>query len=323
MYDNDSSHTCIKGDTSMTGKELVPVEYIDATDVTIVDEQSEDALVQVWLHKWCGQVDERGECVKPTHTYRAYKHEVDELRVYLAARGKALSTANVQDLQAYDTEKLKSKAPATRARAIAAIKSLYRKLYRSGLLTVNAGEFLDTPDIDQEQAARYLTPDQADDIIAHAKNERDRALLTLLYQTGMRVSEVVAVKWESILVTPMGAKIEVLGKRNKRRGIDIDQEMLDQLQALPHTASCVFPSNKTGECMTTTQAQRIVVDAADRAGIKASPHYLRHAHISHLLNEGVNVTEVRDEVGHSSIAVTNRYAHSVGGKALGAILRRK
>ena len=75
--------------------------------------------------------------------------------------------------------------------------------------------------------------------------------------------------------------------------------------------------------MTTTQAQRIVVDAGDRAGIKASPHYFRHAHISRLWNAGVPGPEIRDEAGHANISTTNRYAHSVGGKALGAVLRRK
>ncbi len=202
-------------------------------------------------------------------------------------------------------------------------KSLYKRLRQAGLIGVNPAEFLRTPKLKETQAERYLTQEQVEAITRQAKTERDRTMMNLMYFTGMRVSEVVALTWKDILPTPSGATLVVFGKGGKTRYIHIDEELRDELLALSHRAACVFPSTKTGTCMTTTQAQRIVVGAAEKAGIDASPHFFRHAHISHLWQAGVTGPEIRDEAGHANIATTNKYAHSVGGKALGSILRRK
>ncbi len=268
---------------------LVPVDYIDATEV---DSDTDSTLIDMWLHGL------------PDGTQRGYRREI-------------------RDLQAYERDRLMSKADATRARAIAAIKSLYKRIRQAGLIQVNPAEFLRTPKLKETQAERYLTPEQVDAIIAQAKTPRDRAMMSLMYFTGMRVSEVVALTWKDILPTSTGATLVVYGKGGKTRYISIDETMRDELLSLKGAAGCVFPSGKTGDCMTTTQAQRIVVDAAEKAGIDASPHYFRHAHTSHLFEANVNGVEIRDELGHANIATTNKYAHSVGGKALGTVLRRK
>ncbi len=295
----------------MTSTELTPIEYIDATDVTIMEEESPDTdtpLIDMWLQGL------------PAGTQRGYRREIRDLLEYT---GKHLHEISVFDLQAYERDRLMGKADSTRGRAIAAIKSLYKRLRQSGLIMVNPAEFLRSPKLEETQTERYLTPEQVDAIMAQAKTLRDRAMMNLMYYTGMRVSEVVALTRKDIIPTDSGATLRVFGKGSKTRYIAIDAEMLAELNALNSGASCVFPSAKTGDCMTTTQAQRIVVDAAKRAGIDASPHFFRHAHISHLWESGVTGPEIRDEAGHANIATTNKYAHSVGGKALGSVLRRK
>jgi site-specific recombinase XerD len=291
-------------------KALVPVEYIDATDVTVVNEpvETDEKLIDTWLHGL------------PATTQRAYRREIRDL---LAYTGKHLQDITIFDLQAYERDRLMSKADTSRARAIAAIKSLNKRIRQANLIPVNPAKFLRTPKLKETQAERYLTPEQVDAIIEQAKTPRDRAMMSLMYYTGMRVSEVVALTWKDILPTSTGATLVVYGKGGKTRYISIDETMRDELLSLKGVARCVFPSGKTGECMTTTQAQRIVVDAADRANIDASPHHFRHAHASHLFEAGVQGPEIRDELGHASIATTNKYAHSVGGRALGSILRRK
>jgi site-specific recombinase XerD len=295
-----------EGVTSMTGKEIVP--YTEAVAVTEVS--TDDTLVETWLHGL------------PESTQRAYRREIRDLLDYT---GKHLQDITIFDLQAYETDKLMSKANTSRARAIASIKSLYKRLRQSGLIDVNPAEFLRMPKITETLAERYLTPEQVDSIIAQAKSERDRIMMSLMYFTGMRVSEVVSLTWNKVQSTPMGATLAVKGKGDKTRYIHIDEEMMRELKALDTRGGvgCCFPSGKTGDCMTTTQAQRIVVAAAEKAGIDASPHFFRHAHASHLFNAGVQGPEIRDELGHANIATTNKYAHSVGGKALGSILRHK
>src|SRR6266702_628493 len=290
-----------EGATSMTGKELIPVEYVD---VTIVDEShDEQKRVESWLQGL------------PVTTQRAYRREIRDLLDYT---GKTLKTTTLMDMQAYETAKLKSKADTSRARAMAAIKSLYKWLAGSRYIEVNPASFWRAPKLPETLAERYLTPEQVDAIIARARSERDRVMMSLMCFTGMRVSEVVALTWNKVLPTPMGATLVVTGKGEKTRHIHIDAEMVQELNALNDRGGvgCCFPSGKTGDCMTTTQAQRIVVAAAEKAGIKASPHFLRHAHASHLFNAGVQGPEIRDELGHANIATTNKYAHSVGGKAL-------
>jgi integrase/recombinase XerD len=301
----------------MTDMELVPVEYIDATEVTIVEDENTDAtLIDMWLH---GQ---------PATTQRAYRREIRDLLDYT---GKHLEETNIYDLQGYERDRLMSKADTSRARAIAAIKSLYKRIRQAGLITVNPAEFLRTPKIRETQAQRYLTQEQVESIIAQGKTPRDRIMMELMYYTGMRVSEVVGLTWKDILPTSTGATLIVQGKGTKTRYISIDNTMLDELMSLKDTADYVFSSNwiqnkgdtPSGRPITATQAQRIVVEAAEKAGIDASPHFFRHAHASHLFQAGIQAPEIRDELGHANIATTNKYAHSVGGKALGEVLRRK
>lgn len=287
----------------MTSTELAPI------DAVLVEQVDTDAtLIDAWLHG------------VPAPTQREYRREIRNLLTYA---GKSLQYITMLDIQAYERDCLMCKADTTRARSISAIKSLYKRLRQSGLIQVNPAEFLRLPKVKETIAERYLTPEQVDAIITQAKCQRDRVMLDLFYMSGMRVSEIVALSWHDILPTATGATLTVYGKGQKTRYIAIDEQMRDELFSLPHTADCVFPSGKTGTVMTTTQAQRIVVDCAAKAGIDASPHYLRHAHASHLIENGIDVVAVRDELGHASIATTNRYAHSRAGKPLGSVLRRK
>jgi site-specific recombinase XerD len=291
----------------MTGTELTVYE---AVDVSIVEQpvEPDEILIDSWLQGL------------PATTQRAYRREIRDL---LAHAGKPLRSISLIDMQAYERDVLMSKADTSRARAIASIKSLYKWLAGSRYIDVNPASFWRSPKIKETLTERYLTPEQVETIIAHARSERDRIMMTLMYYTGMRVSEIVALTWKDVLPTSTGATITVYGKGGKTRHVCIDTEMAQELSILHIGAGCVFPSLKTGECMTTTQAQRIVVDAAERAGIKASPHYFRHAHASHLFQAGEQGPEIRDELGHANIATTNKYAHSVGGRALGSVLRRK
>src|SRR6266699_713937 len=140
----------LKGNTSMTGKELVP--YTEA--VVVAEVSTDDTLVETWMHGL------------PESTQRAYRHEVRDLLDYT---GKHLQDITIFDLQAYNKEKLLKKANTSRARAIAAIKSLYKRIRQAGLIAVNPAEFLRTPKVPETLAERYLTPEQVESIIAQVK----------------------------------------------------------------------------------------------------------------------------------------------------------
>src|SRR6266567_7770349 len=163
-----------KGITGMTGRELTLVDPVDATDVTMY-EDTDTTLIDMWLQGL------------PAGTQRGYRREIRDLLEYT---GKHLHEISVFDLQAYERDRLMGKADSTRGRAIAAIKSLYKRLRQSGLIMVNPAEFLRSPKLEETQTERYLTPEQVDAIMAQAKTLRDRAMMNLMYYTGMRVSEV-------------------------------------------------------------------------------------------------------------------------------------
>lgn len=293
----------------MNSKELVPVDYVDAS-VVVEPVEPDGVLIDMWLQGL------------PASTQRAYRREVYDLLEYVR---KPIRNVTLVDMQAYERAKLLDKADTSRARAIAAIRSLYKRLQESGYITVNPASFWRAPKIKETLAERYLTPEQVDLTLAQAQTSRDHALINVMYWAGLRVSEAVALTWKDVLPTPTGATLVIFGKGGKTRYVGIDTAVYDELVALRvgDSGACVFRSGKTGTCLTERQAYNIVANAAKQAGIEASPHYLRHAHASHALENEAPVALVRDTLGHASIATTNKYAHSKPKQSSGTYLRRK
>jgi integrase/recombinase XerD len=160
---------------------------------------------------------------------------------------------------------------------------------------------------------RILSRGEVLDMIYGMKSKRDRLLLKMLYATGARVGELCQLTWQDIKPTDTGARITLFGKGDKTRVILIGGEMCQELlQLKDEDSGVIFRSRKGGKAITTTQAYRIVRDAADRVGItgNVSPHWLRHSHASHALDNNAPIHTVQKSLGHSSITTTERYLHS-------------
>jgi integrase/recombinase XerD len=286
--------------TALTTYEGTFVEEVD-TDSTLID---------AWLHG------------TPEQTARAYRREVQALLDYTH---KSIQDITVFDMQAFERDNLTDLADTSHKRAISAWRSFWRWLVRAGVLQVNPAVLLRAPKINETIADRYLTPDQVELVIGQAKSARDKAIMELMYYAGCRVSEVVSLTWNDVRIQEDGsAVLSIMGKGHHLRRVSIDAEMVQTLQAIRQDGNnCVFVSRKFGSCLTTTQAQRIVVEAGKAVGIDCSPHFMRHAHASHALEQGVNIADVRDELGHSNISTTNKYLHSTNTTPIGSVLRRK
>jgi integrase/recombinase XerD len=270
---------------------------------------TDTVLIDAWLHG------------KPNDTTRAYGREVAQL---LAHARRPLQEISIFDLQAYDRDRLMNLADASRKRAIAAIRSIFKFLLASGLIQVNPSALMQAPKVSEELADRYLTPDQVQAIINAAKTPRDRAMLELLYYGGLRVSELVSLQWSDVKVTDTGATLRIMGKGHKVRKVMIDADMLTVLQAQAIDGNpFVFVSRTGKQAMTTRAAFNIVADAGNACVLDISPHFFRHSHASHVLASGINIADVRDELGHANIATTNKYVHGTSSKPLGSVLRRK
>jgi len=145
---------------------------------------------------------------------------------------------------------------------------------------------------------------------------RDRAILEVLYSSGLRVSELTGLCWRD-LDTELGMITVRAGKGNKDRVVPIGEPAVDALlawrAAMPITWSAEGPviTNLRGRRLTTRSVQKIVASRLTMAGLDTplTPHGLRHCFATHLLNAGADLRSIREMLGHSSLATTQRYTH--------------
>ena len=150
-------------------------------------------------------------------------------------------------------------------------------------------------------------------------NNRNRALLKLLYVAGLWVSEVTQLQWFSLQPRDVGEQVLVYGKGGKTRAIKLPASLWQELQSLRGDAAIgepVFTSRKKKGFLLEMQVNRIVKAAAKRVpGVEqtvadtVSPH-LRYAHTSHAMDRGAPVHLIKETLGHANIATTERYLHA-------------
>jgi site-specific recombinase XerD len=243
---------------------------------------------------------------------------------FLGARGRGLTTGTLGDLQAY-ADGLGGLAPASRQRALAAVKSLLTFGHRVGYLPVNVGAAVKLPPVRDALAERLLARERVTRLIALEPDARNRALLLALYVGGLRISEAVALRRRDLRPRDdqpgAGGQLAVQGKGGKTRyvllPVAVWRELvavagLDQPGADGAPDAPVFRSKRSPGPLDVRTAARVVKAAARRAGLPegTSPHWLRHAHASHALDARAPVHLVRDTLGHASLATTSRYAHA-------------
>jgi integrase/recombinase XerD len=273
---------------------------ISTTGVAAAPEpSSDDRLIEIWLHG------------RSPHTQRAYAADVARLRAH--AR-KPLAALTLADLQSF-ADAVAEFAPATRYRALSAVKSLVAFGHRLGYLPFDVGGALRLPAVRGRLAERILPESGVHRMLSLEPNERDRAILTLLYASAVRVSELCSLRWRDVQASGDSAQITVFGKGGKTRAIRLPAAVGQQLERLRGDAGGegpVFRSRKQGGALTPVAVLRIVRQAARRAGIglAVSPHWLRHAHASHALDRGAPIHLVQATLGHASVSTTGRYLHA-------------
>jgi integrase/recombinase XerD len=152
-------------------------------------------------------------------------------------------------------------------------------------------------------------------MLALEPGKRNQVLLRLLYIAGLRVSEIVDLKWRDLQPRTDGGQVTVFGKGSKTRVVllpnAIWRELLRFRQHAAHDAP-IFASRSGGGHLDPSMVERIVTKAAARAGVegKVSPHWLRHSHATHALERGAPIHLVQATLGHASVATTGRYLHA-------------
>ena len=202
----------------------------------------------------------------------------------------------------------------SQARKLSAVKSLLSFAHRVGYTTFNVGAALRLPKIKNTLAERIVSEAAIGRLLALEPKPRNHALLRLLYAGGLRVSEVVALRWRDLQERHTGGQVTVFGKGGTTRVVVVSAETWRELVALRGDAGAddpVFRSQKGG-ALSRQQAWQIVKTAAARAGLpeNLSPHWLRHAHASHAMDRGAPIALVQATLGHASVQTTGRYLHA-------------
>jgi integrase/recombinase XerD len=263
---------------------------------------SDTQLLEIWLHG------------RSIHTQRAYRGDIERFQ---ARAGKPFRQITLSDLQQF-ADSLGNLAPASRYRTLSAIKSLLAFAHRIGYLPFDVGRALRLPAVRNQLAERILPEADLHRILGLEPNARNRALLTLLYASGVRVSELCGLSWRNLQPNGDGGQISVFGKGGVTRAIQVPASVWKLLAGLrtPKTVAAdpVFRSRKgkNGGLLRPLAVLRIVRKASARAGIElpVSPHWFRHAHASHALDRGAPIHLVQATLGHASITTTGRYLHA-------------
>lgn len=270
---------------------------------------SDAHLVSLWLHG------------RSPHTQRAYLATV---RRFAAHVGKPLAHVTLGDLQSYE-DTLVHLALRTRARHLAAVKSLLTFGQKIGYLPYNVGAAKDLPRAKGTLAGRILTEREVQRILALETDPRNRMVLELLYASGARVSELVRLTWRDVAERDEGrVQLTLFGKGAKTRYVLLPPHTSSDLLSLRNGAATgdpLFPSRRGGP-LGDRQIERIVREAAQRAGIEAavSPHWLRHSHATHALERGCPIHLVQATLGHASVATTGLYLHARPTESSGSYL---
>jgi integrase/recombinase XerD len=263
---------------------------------------SDDQLIQIWLHG------------RSEHTVRAYRADIERFR---AAKGKPLRAVTLLDLQDF-ADSLRPLAPASRYRTLSAIKSLLGFGHQIGYLPFDVGRALRLPAVRNRLNERILSEADLRRILNLEPDVRNRAILALLYASGLRVSELCGLCWRDLQPNGEGGQITVFGKGGRTRAVQLPESVwglvigLRPLRAVAGDPVFVSRKKKNGGRLRPLAVLRIVRSAAARAGIElpVSPHWFRHAHASHALDHGAPIHLVQATLGHASITTTGRYLHA-------------
>ena len=263
---------------------------------------------------------ERGLSV---NTIDAYRRDVSGFLDFTHRRKLLLDQVDRRELIAYLQELYQRLSPRSISRKIVSLRSFYRFLLLDGYLSNDPTEALETPRT-WRSLPKYLSQEEVELLLegpdlTTRHGIRDRAMLEVLYATGLRVSELVRLRKDEIN-TDVGF-LRIVGKGNKERIVPLGEKAIDRLHeylrdAYPHfkrrspSSRYVFLTQQ-GRPMSRQYFWMTVEKLGRKAGIreKLSPHVLRHSFATHLLENGADLRAVQMMLGHADISTTQIYTH--------------
>jgi integrase/recombinase XerD len=249
----------------------------------------------------------------------SYRRDLDRLQSWANKNGKETSELTRADLRKWIASlSREGLAPASIARAVSATRGFFKFLMLDGHIKTHPAEDLDTPQR-FSYLPKFLTEDEINRLLAAPdvsteEGIRDRAVLEIMYATGLRVSELVGLKQADVDL--LAGLVVCHGKGNKERRVPLGKSAIHWLQQYAavkaqygkQTTPHVFLHR--GRPFTRQIAWSMIKVHAEKAGIKnVSPHTLRHSFATHLLQHGADSRSVQALLGHSDISTTQIYTH--------------
>jgi integrase/recombinase XerD len=254
----------------------------------------------------------------------AYQNDVDKLKEFASDSSKLPDQLNYDDLKQFLSTLFDLGLSArSQARIISGIKQFYGFLILENLVKVDPSELLEQPKLGRK-LPEVLTIEEIDSLLAAidlSKNEghRNHAMLETLYSCGLRVSELVGLRFSDLFFEE--GFIRVIGKGNKERLVPVSQQVQKEIDIYQQhirnhlniqkgSENIVF-LNRRGAQLTRVMVFTIIKNLAESIGLKKniSPHTFRHSFATHLIEGGANLRAIQEMLGHESITTTEIYTH--------------
>ena len=258
------------------------------------------------------------------NTLEAYRRDLERVGAYAASQGQSVSDLARGDLEQIARQSMaEGRSPTSTARLVAAIRSFYKYLRLTGAVAQNPAEDLHAPRT-LSALPRFLSLDEVDALIAAPdiatpRGLRDRALLEVLYATGLRVSELVGLRLTDVRAAQ--GYVQCTGKGGKQRVVPLGDSAAEWVRRYVadgrpvlgrrNASPWLFINARGGARLSRIGFWKILKAYGRQAGIRShlSPHVLRHSFATHLLERGADLRAIQAMLGHADLSTTQIYTH--------------
>jgi len=251
------------------------------------------------------------------HTLRAYTRDLEEFISFTDKKSGDIDNLDIRSFVAFLHHKKLRKSSISRK--LAAVRSFFRYLYMEGYVKKNPAKLVSSPKI-PKSLPHFLSVDEVFCLLDAPAGDsfretRDRAILELLYSSGLRVSELTSLDISDLDIKE--SLIRVKGKGRKERIIPVGSKAMAAMRnylperiSLKKKSSALFLNNRGGR-LTERSVRRILLQCSRMVNLKGdlSPHTLRHTFATHLLHGGADLRSIQELLGHSSLSTTQKYTH--------------
>ncbi len=275
------------------------------------------------------------------HTCRCYRKDLEGFEDFLKGSGMYVSPSGSVEIEKADRMAIRKymsflhrkNKKSSIARKISTLRSFFKYLTREQVIACNPAKSVSTPKVEKtlpttltvDEAFRLMeSPKSLPEKSSEASKEnrsRDRAILELLYSSGLRVSELVGLNLDQ-LNSDLGI-VRVMGKGRKERIVPVGMKALEALKIYLEERGVLRGEdpifiNSFGGRLTTRSVGRLIKKYTRHSGIfrKVSPHSLRHTFATHLLDAGADIREIQEMLGHASLSTTQKYTHVSMGRLM-------